>query len=297
MDALESFIKDLLASLLSDLLTNAMEFLNMSFAADGGLKLLGQSPSAALPSGVYDSVMSIADVAIVPVGYVILAFVLCIDFITQCVSGSNFQGFDTSILFKFGLKGWAGILIMSKAGIIAQAFFELGAEMTTKAQTALGTTATTTLENNISFDTLLSNAEFLENDIGVLLGLVLLALVLYIVMIAIYIVTFVVLLGRVLEMAIYGSFAAIPMATFMNRGISGVGQNYLKNLGSLAFQGILIMVVLGVFTGLMSSILATSPADVDTMRSMMLQCIAYGVVLCFTMLKTGQISKSIFQAS
>ncbi len=297
MGALEDFIKELFASLLSDLLTNSMEFLNMSFAADGGMKLLGQSPSDALPAGVYNSVLGIANVSIVPVGYTILAFVLCIDFITMCVSGNNFQGFDTSIFFKFVLKGWAGITLMSKADTMAQAFFEVGAEMTKKAQTALGTTASTALENNVSFETILSNEEFLENDVGVLLGLVLLALILYIVVIAIYIITFVVLLGRVLEMAIYSSFASIPIATIMNRGVSGIGQNYLKNLGALAFQGILIMVVLGIFTGLMSTILSTSPTDIEALRSMILKSIAYGVVLCFTLLKTGQISKSIFQAS
>lgn len=296
LGALEDFIKELLVSALTSLLTSSMDFLEMSFAEDGGLKLLGQSPTEALPEGIYEAVLSIANASIVPVGYTILAFVLCIDFITMCVSGNNFQGFDTSIFFKFALKGWAGIYLMGKAGTIAQAFFELGAEMTTKAQTALGDAAKFKLEGTVDFSQVLTE-KLLENDVGMLMGLVLLALLLYIVVIAIYVVTFVVLLGRVLEMAIYSSFAAIPMATIMNRGINGVGANYLKNVGALAFQSILIMVVLGIFTGLMTSVLKTAITNVEELNSMLLQSIAYGIVLCFTMLKTGQISKSIFQAS
>lgn len=286
MGAIEDFFKEFFVSLLQDLLNNAAEFLNLGFT--DGLQSLYQTPAEAVGSDVISTVTAVTQASIVPVGYVILAYVLCYELITTIINGNNFKDFDTAIFFKFAIKGGIGITLMGKASDIAFAFFDLGSEMTVKSQQTISL-------NAVSLYTMTFDDELLEKKLGFLVGLVILALLLYIVMIAIYIVIFVVLIGRVMEIMVYCALAPIPIATLTNREWGGMGNNYLKNLGALAFQTILIMVVLGIFTGLMQGVM-TAVSTVDELPKSMLKALAYGVVLCFTMLKTGNISKSIFGA-
>lgn len=58
---------------------------------------------------------------------------------------------------------------------------------------------------------------------------------------------FVVIYGRMLEIYLSISLAPIPFATFGNREQSQIGQNYLRGLFALGFQGFLIMVCIAIY--------------------------------------------------
>jgi hypothetical protein len=81
------------------------------------------------------------------------------------------------------------------------------------------------------------------------------------------------------------------MATLTNREMGGMGQNYLKSLLAVGFQGLLIMVCVAIYAVLVQSI-AVSGDPIGAIWA----CIGYTVLLCFTLFKTGTVSKSIFQA-
>lgn len=58
---------------------------------------------------------------------------------------------------------------------------------------------------------------------------------------------FVIVYGRMVEIYLMVSLAPIPFATFGNHEQSHTGQNYLRSLFALGFQGFLIMICVGIY--------------------------------------------------
>ena len=70
-----------------------------------------------------------------------------------------------------------------------------------------------------------------------------------------------------------------------------MGQNYLKSLCAVGFQGLLILVCVGIYAVLVQSI-AISGDPIGAIWGL----IGYTVLLCFTLFKTGSLARSIFNA-
>ncbi len=128
-------------------------------------------------------------------------------------------------------------------------------------------------------------------DIGPLLGLFLQSIIVQITMYALSIVIFIIVYGRMVEIYLLTSLAPIPFATFGNREQSQIGQNYLRSLLALGFQGFLIMICVGIYAVLIQSI-----AFSDNIISSIWGAMGYTVLLVFTLFKTGAIARSVFNA-
>ena len=87
------------------------------------------------------------------------------------------------------------------------------------------------------------------------------------------------------------SLAPIPFSTFGNREQSQIGQNYLRSLFALGFQGFLIMICVGIYAVLIQEV-----AFSDDIIASIWGVMGYTVLLCFTLFKTGNLAKSIFNA-
>ena len=87
------------------------------------------------------------------------------------------------------------------------------------------------------------------------------------------------------------SLAPIPLSTFGNREQSQTGQNYLRSLFALGFQGFLILICVGIYAVLIQSISFTS----DIVASLW-GVVGYTVLLCFTLFKTGGLARSVLNA-
>ena len=85
------------------------------------------------------------------------------------------------------------------------------------------------------------------------------------------------------------SLAPIPFATMSNREWGHVGTNYFRGLFALAFQAFLMMVCVAIYAALISSVRISS-----NMHSALIGVAAYTVILCFSLMKTGSLSKQIF---
>ena len=131
----------------------------------------------------------------------------------------------------------------------------------------------------------------MEMDIGPLLGLFLQSIIVQITMYALSIVIFIIVYGRMVEIYLLTSLAPIPFATFGNREQSQIGQNYLRSLLALGFQGFLIMICVGIYAVLIQSI-----AFSDDIISSIWGAMGYTVLLVFTLFKTGAIARSVFNA-
>ena len=96
-----------------------------------------------------------------------------------------------------------------------------------------------------------------------------------------------------IEIYLVTSVAPIPMATMMGKEWGGMGQNqnYLRSLLALGFQAFLIIVCVAIYAVLVQNI-ATEEDIIMAIWS----CVGYTVLLCFTLFKTGSLSKAVFNA-
>jgi hypothetical protein len=141
--------------------------------------------------------------------------------------------------------------------------------------------------------TMLDNLEATLETMGIgsLLGLFMQSLLIHVTMWALNIIIFVIVYGRMLEIYMMTSLAPIPVATLANREVGSMGQNYLKSLFAVGFQGLLILLCVGIYAVLVQSIAATG----DPIGAIW-GCVGYTVLLTFMLFKTGSIAKSIFSA-
>ena len=110
-------------------------------------------------------------------------------------------------------------------------------------------------------------------------------------MIASNIVIFVIVYGRMMEIYLMTSLAPIPFSTFGNREQSHIGQNYLRALFALGFQGFLIMICIGIY-----AVLVQTVAFTDDIIGSIWGVMGYTVLLCFSLFKTGSLAKSVMSA-
>ena len=135
------------------------------------------------------------------------------------------------------------------------------------------------------------NSQLATMGIGELIGLGLETMVASMGMKIISVLVTVILYGRMVEVYLYISVAPVPFSTWTNREWGGIGSNYFKGLLALAFQGFFIMVCVAVYAALVAGI--SVAAD---LHSAIWEVMAYTVILCFSLFKTGALSKSVFNA-
>ena len=84
----------------------------------------------------------------------------------------------------------------------------------------------------------------------------------------------------------------LPFATLANHEWGNIGTNYIRGLVALGLQGFLIMVITGIYAILVKS-LSISGGD---LHGAIWTCVAYTVLLCFSLFKSGSVAKSILTA-
>ena len=152
-----------------------------------------------------------------------------------------------------------------------------------------GIIAGNTRVNDIGLSML--EASLMQMDVGPLFGLFLQSFFIGITMRILSIIIFVIVYGRMIEIYCMVSLAPIPMATFGNHEQSHMGQNYLKCLFALGFQGFLILICVAIYAVLIQSV-AISGDAINSIWSI----VGYTVLLCFSLFKTSSVTKSVLGA-
>ena len=78
--------------------------------------------------------------------------------------------------------------------------------------------------------------------------------------------------------------------------VRSIGKNWVKQLLALSFQGFFIVVALGIFKTLFSNMITSLNSSSDGVIMQMAMLMGYTAALIFTILRTGAISKSMFNA-
>lgn len=238
-------------------------------------------------SSIYSMVQNLSNSVIVPIAGIIITMVLCYELISMLTEKNNMHEIDTWMFFKYFFKMWVAVYLVSNTWTITMAVFDLGQNVVNSAAGVIsGSTA-------IDITSMISAMDVAMESMGIgeLFVLVLETFIVSFCMKIMSILITVILYGRMIEIYLYTSVAPIPFATMSNREWGQMGTNYFRGLFALAFQAFLMMVCVGIYAALVASIPMTS-----NIHSSLFGVAAYTVILCFSLMKTGTLSKSIFAA-
>ena len=246
---------------------------------------VGRTPSA-WNAGIFSMIRALSENVIMPIAGMIISFVLCYELITMVIEKNNMHEFDTSVFFRFLFKACIAVLLLSHTFDITMAVFDVGNHVVSRAGGLI--TARTSIDVGPTIQTMFNN-EFSTMEVGELLGLALETSIISICMKIMSVLITVILFGRMIEIYLYVSVSPIPYATLTNREWGSMGTNYIKGLLALAFQGFFIMVCVAIYAVLVSSITVAS-----NLHTALWSVAGYTVILCFSLFKTGGLSRSIF---
>jgi len=243
---------------------------------------VGQTPQG-WNASIFGLIRTLSETVVIPVAGMILTFVLCYELITMIIDKNNLHDFDTFQIYKWIFKTFVAVFILTHTFDIVMFVFAL-------AQNVVNGSAGI-ISGTLNVDLALTDLETQLNAMGTgeLIGLYLESAVLSLAMKAISLCVFIIIYGRMIEIYLTCSIAPIPFSTFVNREWGHLGNSYLKTLFALAFQGFLIMVCVAIYAILLQTITAES-----SIHAAIWGCAGYTVLLCFTLFKTGSLSKSIF---
>lgn len=232
-------------------------------------------------------IKALSETVIVPVAGLIITFVLCYELISMIVEKNNMHDVDTFMFFKWIFKAFVAVYLVTHTFDIVIAIFELSQHVVRQSAGLISGSASIDIAEVLGD----IGAQLEAMGMGELFGLLIeTMLVRFSVQIMSVCVTLV-LYGRMIEIYIYCSIGSIPFATMTNREWGSMGNNYLKGLVALGLQGFFIMVCVAIYTVLVNQI-----GSAANIHLAIWSCAAYTVLLCFSLFKTGGISKSIFNA-
>lgn len=283
LQQIEDWLRGLLVGGVMDSLGGVFDAMNQQ-VADVATEV-GSTPAAFSP-GVFSMIRSVSDSVILPIAGMILTFVACYELIQMIVGMNNMQNFETWIFFKWLFKTCIAVLIVSNTWNITMAVFDVAQHVI---RSASGVISGSTAVDDIAMHTMQTTLESME--VGELIGVYLQS---FLISIGTWIMSrliFVIVYGRMIEIYLVTSMAPIPMATLTSREQGQVGQNYLRSLFALGFQGFLILICVGIYAVLIQNISFSS----DIIASIW-GVLGYTILLCFTLFKTGSLAKSVFSA-
>ena len=231
-------------------------------------------------------IKNLSENVIMPIAGILLTFIACYELIQLVISHNNLANFETWIFWKWIFKTFVAVTLITNTMNITMAVFDVAQHVISNAGGIIsGSTA-------IDASTLASMESTLEAmEVPELLSIFLQSFIVQFLIYVLSALIFVIVYARMIEIYLMVSLAPIPFATFGNKEQSMIGQNYLRSLFALGFQGFLIMVCVGIYAVLIQSVAFTT----DIIGSLW-GVMGYTVLLAFTLFKTGAVAKSILHA-
>lgn len=284
LDAINEWIKNLLIGAINGSLSTMFGDVNEKVGAIAAE--VGKTPQT-WDAGVFSMIRTLSENVIIPIAGLVITYVLCYELISMVTEKNNMHDVDTFMFFKWFFKASVAVLIVTHTFDLTMAVFELAQHVVNGAAGVIG--GSTAIDVTAALGSMQEGLTSME--IPELLLLVLETSLVSLSMKIMSVLITVILYGRMIEIYLYCSIAPIPFATMTNREWGQIGNNYLKSLFALGFQGFLIMVCVGIYAVLVNHMIIA-----DNLHSAIFSLAAYTVLLCFMLLKSGSIAKSIFSA-
>ena len=281
-EAIENWVRELLMDMIISNLTTM--FTDVNEKTGEIATQVGQTPQG-WNGSIFSMIQNLSNSVIIPIAGMIITFVLCYELITMLTEKNNMHEIDTWMFFKYFFKMWVAVWMVSNTFTITMALFDIGQHI----DNAAGGTISS--ETAINVDSMLEamNTAMQTMEFGELVILALESMLVSLCMKIMSVLITVILFGRMIEIYLYTSVAPIPFATLANREWGQVGNNYFRGLLALGFQGFFMMVCVGIYAVLIATIEIS-----ENMHSALFGVAAYTVILCFSLMKTASLSRSIF---
>ena len=279
---IEEFFKDIIIDVIKDNLSAMLIDINEKVGTVAGE--VGKTPSS-WNSEVFTFIKSINTNVVLPIAAIILTAILCIELIQVVLQKNTMHDTDTFDFFKYIIKMWIAVWLVSHAFEFSMAVFDVAQEMVGKAAGVVGNSANITPGN---FDAMVDALK--TKELGTLIGIALETGLVKFSLTALSVLITVILYGRMIEIYIYCSIAAIPFSTMGNKEWGSIGTNYIKSLFALGLQGLFILIFFGIYAVLVKTVNFTD------MHTSILQVLAYGLILGIMMMKSGSIAKAILNS-
>lgn len=239
-------------------------------------------------ASIFSMIQNLSENVIIPVAGLIITYVLCYELIHMVMEKNNLHNFDTFMFFKWFFKAGTAVFILTHTFDITMAVFDMAQGVVNQSAGIIHA------ETNINAESALDliDAQLEAMEIPELLLLTLETFIVSFGMKIMSVVITVILYGRMIEIYAYCSLSPIPFATMTNQEWGGIGQNYFKGLLALAFQGFLIMICVGIYSVLVNNMIVAV-----NLHSAIFSLASYTIILCFSLLKTGTLAKSIFNTN
>lgn len=284
LQAIEDWIRELFTGMVNANLTTMFTDVNEKTSEIAAQ--VGQTPQG-WNGSVFSMIQGLSNNVIVPIAGIIITMVLCYELITMLTERNNLHDVDTWMFFKYFVKMWIAVYLVSNTFTIVMAVFDVGQSVVSSAAGYISGTTAIDVQSMIgTVDTAMEAMEIPE-----LMMLALETALVSLCMKILSILIMVILYGRMIEIYLYSSVAPIPFATMSNREWGQIGTNYFRGLLALGFQGFLMMVCVGIYAVLIATMNIT-----DHIHMALFEIAAYTVILCYSLLKTSSLAKSIFNA-
>lgn len=284
-DKITELIKEMLQGWVLDNLTMMFTDVNDKVGTIAGE--VGQTPSAWNES-IFSIIQNLSENVMIPIAGLIISAILCYELITMVMDKNNMHEVGSEFFFRYLVKACIAVMLLSKTFDITMAIFDVGNHIVTNVAGVIS--GSTSIDVTDTLTTMFNN-QISTMGIGELLGLGIETMIVSLCMKIMSVLITVILYGRMIEIYLYISVAPVPFATLSNREWSSIGNNYIKGLCALAFQGFFIMVCVGIY-----SVLVASVAVAGSLHTALWSVAAYTVILCFNLLKTASLAKSILNA-
>ena len=284
IEEIEKWMHGLLTGMVTANMSTMYEDVNTQIGTIAGE--VGKTPQG-WNGSIYSLIHSLSDTVMMPIAGVIITYVLCYELISMLTEKNSMHDIDTWMFFKYLIKAWIAVYLVSHTLDITLAVFDLGRRAVSAASGTISGSAA------IDVSSLISDMETKMEDmeLGELAALVIETFIISFGMKLLSVLITVILYVRMVEIYLYISVAPVPFATFSNREWGQIGNNYLRGLFALAFQGFFIMVCVGIYAVLVGAIHMA-----DDIHSALFGVAAYTVILCMSLMRTGSLSRSIFNA-
>lgn len=282
-DKIAEWLKEILVDASMGNLTDLFQSVNDQVRSVAGQ--VGTSPANFSPS-IFAMIRNISESVILPIAGVILTFIACYELIQLVTDHNNLAQLDTWIIFKWIFKTFVAVLVVANTFNIVMGVFDVAQHVINQSGGIISGSTAITLSD---LDAVRESLE--DMGVGALIGLFLETFILKLMMMILSALVFVIIYARMIEIYLMTSLAPIPLATLGNREQAQIGQNYLRSLFALGFQGLLILICVGIYATLIKNYTLSDHLIADVWG-----IVGYTILLCFTLFKTGSLAKSILNA-
>lgn len=284
IDAIEDWLRELLINMITSNLTTLFDDVNTKVGTIA--TEVGRTPQS-WNSSIFSMVRNLSENVIVPIAGLIITFVLCYELITVITEKNNMHDIDTFIFFKYVFKACVAVYLLSNTFDITMAVFDVAQSVVNSAGGIISGNTSIDITSTIAT----MQTEMAAMELGGLVQLALETMIISLCLKIMSILITVILYGRMIEIYLTVSVAPIPFATMTNQEWGSIGTNYFKSLFALGFQGFFMMVCVAIYAVLVNNMIIATD-----IHAALFSIAAYTVILCFSLMKTGSLSKAIFGA-